>query len=74
LKFRLKMFEDLLQQSYTHFNKLGDHTMPVRAEKELALWCDIRVMEEDAYFGVYCRRWGIPLMDGAGRHGDFSKI
>ncbi len=31
---------------------------------ELALWCDIRVMEESAYFGVYCRRWGIPLMDG----------
>lgn len=31
---------------------------------ELALWCDVRVMEEDAYFGVYCRRWGIPLMDG----------
>ena len=31
---------------------------------ELALWCDIRVMEKDAYFGVYCRRWGIPLMDG----------
>jgi enoyl-CoA hydratase len=31
---------------------------------ELALWCDIRVMEEDAYFGVYCRRWGIPLIDG----------
>ncbi len=31
---------------------------------ELALWCDLRVMEEDAYFGVYCRRWGIPLMDG----------
>jgi enoyl-CoA hydratase len=31
---------------------------------ELALWCDIRIMEEDAYFGVYCRRWGIPLMDG----------
>lgn len=31
---------------------------------ELALWCDIRVLEEDAYFGVYCRRWGIPLMDG----------
>jgi enoyl-CoA hydratase len=31
---------------------------------ELALWCDIRVMEEDAYFGVYCRRWGIPLLDG----------
>jgi enoyl-CoA hydratase len=31
---------------------------------ELALWCDIRVMEADAYFGVYCRRWGIPLLDG----------
>jgi len=31
---------------------------------ELALWCDVRIMEEDAYFGVYCRRWGIPLLDG----------
>jgi enoyl-CoA hydratase len=31
---------------------------------ELALWCDVRVMAEDAYFGVYCRRWGIPLLDG----------
>lgn len=31
---------------------------------ELALWCDFRVMAEDAYFGVYCRRWGIPLIDG----------
>jgi enoyl-CoA hydratase len=31
---------------------------------ELALWCDLRVMEEDAYFGVYCRRWGVPLIDG----------
>lgn len=31
---------------------------------ELALWCDIRVMEKSAYFGVYCRRWGIPLIDG----------
>lgn len=31
---------------------------------ELALWCDIRIMQEDAYFGVYCRRWGIPLLDG----------
>ena len=31
---------------------------------ELALWCDIRVMEESAYFGVYCRRWGVPLIDG----------
>ncbi len=31
---------------------------------ELALWCDVRVMEESAYFGVYCRRWGVPLIDG----------
>ncbi len=31
---------------------------------ELALWCDIRVMAETAYLGVYCRRWGIPLLDG----------
>ena len=31
---------------------------------ELALWCDMRVMEEDAIFGVFCRRWGIPLIDG----------
>jgi len=31
---------------------------------ELALWCDLRVMEEDAIFGVYCRRWGVPLIDG----------
>jgi enoyl-CoA hydratase len=31
---------------------------------ELALWCDVRVMEEDAFFGVYCRRWGVPLVDG----------
>ncbi|MCX7172675.1 MAG: crotonase/enoyl-CoA hydratase family protein [Proteobacteria bacterium] len=31
---------------------------------ELAMWCDIRVCAEDAYFGVYCRRWGVPLVDG----------
>lgn len=31
---------------------------------ELALWCDLRVMEEDAVLGVFCRRWGIPLIDG----------
>lgn len=31
---------------------------------ELAMWCDIRVMEENAYMGVYCRRWGVPLIDG----------
>ena len=31
---------------------------------ELALWCDLRVMEEDSVLGVFCRRWGIPLIDG----------
>lgn len=31
---------------------------------ELALWCDMRVAEPDAVFGVYCRRWGVPLIDG----------
>ena len=31
---------------------------------ELAMWCDVRVMAESAYFGVYCRRWGVPLIDG----------
>lgn len=31
---------------------------------ELALWCDMRVAAEDAVFGVYCLRWGVPLVDG----------
>lgn len=31
---------------------------------ELSLWCDMRVAEEDAVFGVFCRRWGVPLIDG----------
>ncbi|MEU0514834.1 crotonase/enoyl-CoA hydratase family protein [Amycolatopsis sp. NPDC006125] len=31
---------------------------------ELALWCDLRVAAEDAVFGVFCRRWGVPLIDG----------
>src|ERR1700682_3052097 len=31
---------------------------------ELALWCDLRVASSSAIFGVYCRRWGVPLMDG----------
>ena len=31
---------------------------------ELALWCDLRVAESDAVFGVFCRRWGVPLVDG----------
>jgi enoyl-CoA hydratase len=31
---------------------------------ELALWCDLRVVEEDAIMGVFCRRWGVPLIDG----------
>jgi enoyl-CoA hydratase/carnithine racemase len=31
---------------------------------ELAIWCDLRVAEEDAVLGVFCRRWGVPLVDG----------
>lgn len=31
---------------------------------ELAIWCDLRVAEESATFGVFCRRWGVPLVDG----------
>ena len=31
---------------------------------ELALWCDLRIAASDATFGVYCRRWGVPLVDG----------
>src|SRR5262249_54581996 len=31
---------------------------------ELAMWADVRVMAESACFGVYCRRWGVPLIDG----------
>lgn len=31
---------------------------------ELALWCDLRVVEKTATFGVFCRRWGVPLIDG----------
>jgi enoyl-CoA hydratase len=31
---------------------------------ELALWCDLRIADEDAVLGVFCRRWGVPLVDG----------
>jgi enoyl-CoA hydratase len=31
---------------------------------ELAIWCDLRVADETAVFGVFCRRWGVPLIDG----------
>jgi len=31
---------------------------------ELAAWCDIRVIGQSAYFGIFCRRWGVPLIDG----------
>ena len=31
---------------------------------ELAIWCDLRVVASDATFGVFCRRWGVPLIDG----------
>jgi len=35
-----------------------------RGGLELAAWCDLRVAEETATFGVFCRRWGVPLIDG----------
>ena len=31
---------------------------------ELALWCDLRIADDDAVLGVFCRRWGVPLIDG----------
>jgi len=31
---------------------------------EIAFWCDLRVAEEHATLGVFCRRWGVPLIDG----------
>ena len=31
---------------------------------ELAIWCDLRIVEKDAIFGVFCRRFGVPLIDG----------
>ncbi|MDV2475936.1 crotonase/enoyl-CoA hydratase family protein [Rhodococcus zopfii] len=31
---------------------------------EMAIWCDLRVAASDAVFGVFCRRWGVPLIDG----------
>jgi enoyl-CoA hydratase len=41
---------------------IGGHA--VAGGLELALWCDLRVMEDDAVLGVFCRRWGVPLIDG----------
>lgn len=41
---------------------IGGHA--VAGGLELALWCDLRVVEEDATLGVFCRRWGVPLIDG----------
>lgn len=41
---------------------IGGHA--VAGGLELALWCDLRVVEEDAVLGVFCRRWGVPLIDG----------
>jgi len=41
---------------------IGGHS--VAGGLELALWCDLRIVEEDAVLGVFCRRWGVPLIDG----------
>ena len=41
---------------------IGGHA--VAGGLELALWCDLRVAEEDAVLGVFSRRWGVPLIDG----------
>ena len=41
---------------------------------ELAIWCDLRVVEESAYFGVFCRNWGVPLIDGGTGTGLFHQF
>jgi enoyl-CoA hydratase len=43
---------------------LADSFKSNECAEQHALWCDLRVAAENAVFGVYCRRWGIPLMDG----------
>ena len=40
------------------------HGHAVAGGLELAVWCDLRVADETAVFGVFCRRWGVPLIDG----------
>ena len=40
------------------------HGHAVAGGMEIALWCDLRVAEETATFGIFCRRWGVPLVDG----------
>lgn len=40
------------------------HGHAVAGGMELALWCDLRVVDEAATFGIFCRRWGVPLIDG----------
>ena len=59
-----------LGQSWSHAELLADAerlalSLATRFEPgELAMWADFRVMEQSAYMGVYCRRWGIPFIDG----------
>ncbi|KAJ5718975.1 hypothetical protein N7493_007430 [Penicillium malachiteum] len=46
-------------------NEPGENLQPVNQRNlELSLLADIRIVEEDAIFGVFCRRWGVPLIDG----------
>src|SRR5574337_1156895 len=40
------------------------HGHAVAGGMEIALWCDLRVVDEAATFGIFCRRWGVPLIDG----------
>src|SRR2546427_406519 len=45
-------------------DRMGAEPAAVTVTLELALWCDLRVASETAVFGVFCRRWGVPLIDG----------
>src|SRR5215472_1085582 len=57
----------LLAEAFADFEADPDAAVAVLTGAgglELALWCDLRVAEEDAVLGVFCRRWGVPLIDG----------
>src|SRR5216110_2500496 len=65
LKYCATMVQDAKQLHEIDYPVIAAVAGPaVAGGFELALWCDVRVMEQSAYFGVYCRRWGVPLIDG----------